>query len=230
MKHDTSEINEFTNALENEFKNNANEKIAQSQKAYMRNKFEFYGIKTTERRAIQAPFMIKAYLPSKTDAEYLIRTLWLKPQRDYQLFSQELAFKYIKQIEEKDIKLFEFMVAHKSWWDTVDFIAYKLIGEYFKVFPQQRDRYIKKWLNSGNIWLQRSALLFQLKYKNDLDTNCLSNVINALLGSNEFFINKAIGWVLREHSRTDPDWVMTFVNQTTLAPLSEKEALRLINN
>lgn len=220
----------FINTLELEFAQHANRKIALEQKAYMRNQFEFHGIKSTERREIQKPFFIKEFLPEKEELDNIVKSLWEKPQRDYQYFSQELAFKYVNQLEKKNIKLFEYMVTHKSWWDTVDFIAAKLMGEYFKKFPEQRAATIKKWLNSNNIWLQRSALLFQLKYKENLDTVLLSSVINSLLGSKEFFINKAIGWILREYSKTNPKWVLEFANKTALSNLSRKEALRLIDN
>jgi len=126
------------------------------------------------------------------------------------------------------MSLFEYMVTHKSWWDTIDFIAVKLMGAYFKMYPEEIEVYIEKWLKSNNIWLQRCALLFQLKYKEGLDTNLLKYVINSLLGSKEFFINKAIGWVLREYSRTNPKWVREFVDKTELNPLSRREALRLM--
>lgn len=218
----------FINTLELELAQNANPKIALEQKAYMRNQFEFYGIKSTERREIQKPFLVKEFLPKKVELDKILIALWEKPQRDYQYFSQELAFKYVKQLEKKDIDLFEYMVMHKSWWDTVDFIAAKLMCEYFKKFPEQRDVYVEKWLLSNNIWLQRSALLFQLKYKENLDTVLLSSIINSLLGSKEFFINKAIGWILREFSKTNPKWVIEFANKTSLSNLSKKEALRLI--
>ena len=218
----------FIDILKIEFEKHINIKVALEQKVYMRNKFEFYGLKATERREIQKPFFIKQYLPNKSELNKIVKTLWEKPQRDYQYFSQELAFKYVKQLEQKDIKLYEYMVTHKSWWDTVDFIAAKLMGEYFKIFPEQKDKYVQKWLKSNNIWLQRSALIFQLKYKKDLDTELLSSTINALLGSNEFFINKAIGWILREFSKTNPKWVLEFVNKTALNTLSKREALRII--
>lgn len=221
-------MKDFITTLSVEFKKNANPKIASGQKAYMRNQFEFYGIKTPERREIEKPFLVKEYLPPKKDLEKIVKTLWNKPQREYQFFAMELVQKYVKQFEKKDMALLEFIVMHKSWWDTVDFIAVKLIGEYFKLYPSLRKQYVKKWLASKNIWLQRSALLFQLKYKKNLDTELLSYAIQPLLGSKEFFINKAIGWVLREYSRTNPKWVVNFVNQTPLEPLSRKEALRLI--
>ncbi len=218
----------FIKTLEAGFERNANAQIAKEQKAYMKNHFEFYGVKSVKRREIQKPFLVKQYLPAKTDMEVIVKMLWLKPQRELQYFAQELVFKYIAQLEEQDIDLLEFMVTNKSWWDTVDYISAKIIGEYFKSFPDKRDEIIKKWLDSGNMWLQRSAVLFQLKYKDNLDTEFLSYVINYLLGSNEFFINKAIGWVLREYGKTNPAWVVDFANKTALSNLSRKEALRII--
>lgn len=219
---------EYITTLEVEFETNRNPQIAVQQKAYMRNQFEFYGLTAPVRKEILKPFFVKAYLPNKKDLDKIVKTLWEKPQREYQNFTQELVFKYVKQFEKKDIAMLEYMVTHKSWWDTVDFIAVKLMGAYFKKYPEKIDSHVQKWLQSGNMWLQRSALLFQLKYKEDLDTQLLKNTIIALIGSKEFFINKAIGWVLREYSRTNPDWVKAFVAKTDLSGLSRKEALRLL--
>ena len=221
-------MNIFLQTLQTEFEENANPKIALEQKAYMRNQFEYYGIKSPQRREITKPFLDKKFLPKKSQLESYVKTLWQKPQRDYQYFAQELAFKYIKELDKTDIELFEFMVTHNSWWDTVDFIAPKLINDYFKTYTKERDVYIKKWLASENIWLQRSALLFQLKDKENIDTDLLTFVIHSLLGSKEFFINKAIGWILREYSKTNPDWVIDFVEMNELSNLSRREALRLI--
>lgn len=218
----------FIETLEAEFQSNTNEKNALKQKAYMRNQFEFYGLSATERRTIQKPFLLKEFRPNKSELEELIKILWTKPQREYQLFAMDLLLKYVKEFEKEDIALLEYMVTNKSWWDTVDMIAVKLMGAYFKKYPEARKHYVEKWLESQNIWLQRSALLFQLKYKKELDTELLSLTINSLLGSKEFFINKAIGWVLREYSRTDAAWVIEFVHKTELSGLSRKEALRLI--
>ena len=225
---ENKEITDYIEALEVELLSYRNSENAVKQKAYMRGQFEYYGLTTSERREVQKPFLVKAHLPSLEERDIIVKELWLKDQREYQLFSQELVHKYMKHFRSEDIELLEFMVIHKSWWDTVDFIAYKLMGAYFKSFPENREVYITKWLNSGNIWLQRSALLFQLKYKKDLDTMLLSHIINTLLGSKEFFINKAIGWVLRDYSRINPEWVKDFVEETELSALSRKEALRLI--
>jgi len=222
-------VQEYINTLKTEFENNANSEIAAKQKAYMRNKFEFYGLKAAERRTVQKPFLVKEFLPPKVDLETYVKTLWHKPEREYHHVAQELAFKYIKKLEKKDIKLYEYMITQQSWWDTVDYIATKLVGAYIKKYPEERDKCVARWLASGNIWLQRTALIFQLKYKDDLDAKFMGETIHALLGSKEFFINKAIGWVLREYSRTDPEWVQDFVTKTPeLNGLSRREALRLM--
>ena len=221
-------MEDYIKTLEKELVRNANSEIALGQKAYMKNRFEFYGIKSPIRKEVQRPFLHKEALPPKDDLEGIVKMLWKKPQREFQYFSQELTFKYVKKMEKKDIALFEFMVVNKSWWDTVDYISVKLMGEYFTKYPDQRDSLIEKWIASGNMWLQRSALLFQLNYKEELDTEFLTYVINSLLGSKEFFINKAIGWVLRQYSKTNPDWVIDFTGKTKLANLSNREAFRLI--
>lgn len=195
----------------------------------MKGQFEFYGLKAPVRREITKPFLVREYLPKKEELTPMLKALWSLPQREYQMFAMDLAVKYVKQWEENDIALLEHLVINKSWWDTVDFVAYKLVGSYFKLYPAKRDQYVQKWLDSGNMWLQRTAILFQLKYKDQTDIETLSHCITSLLGSKEFFINKAIGWILREYSRTKPQWVIHFVSRTKLQPLSEREALRLLN-
>lgn len=223
-------VNDFVKALRLEFEAYANTKIAEEQRAYLRDQFLFYGIKTPIRRAIQKPFLARAYLPPKEKLEKLVRILWKRPQREYHYFAQELVQKYTKQFEEKDILLLEFIVTNNSWWDTVDFIAIKLIGQYFTKFPEKRDAYIMKWLSSDNMWLQRTCVIFQLLSKEKMDKEFLAQIINSLLGSKEFFINKAIGWALRDYSKTNPEWVIDYVDHTQLHPLSEREAMRLIRN
>jgi len=219
---------QYIATLEKEFRLNDNVGYAASQKKYLKDKFEFFGMRTPQRREVQKPFLQKEFLPAKEQLSSIIKELWKKPQREFQHFALDLAYKYRKRIEFEDIDLFEFMILNKSWWDTVDGVAPKLVGDYFLKFPEQRDVYTQKWLKSGNIWLQRSCVICQLFYKEDLDTAFLSTVINSLLGSKEFFINKAIGWMLRQYSRTNPAWVIDFVDKTELSNLSSREALRLI--
>ena len=128
------------------------------------------------------------------------------------------------------INLYVFMITNKSWWDTVDFIASNLVGTYLKRFPGQTETLTTQWMKSENIWLQRTCLLFQLKYKSETNTELLHQFINQLSASNEFFIRKAIGWILREYSKTNPDFVVDYVEKYPLSGLSQREALKWLNN
>ena len=121
------------------------------------------------------------------------------------------------------------MIVNKSWWDTVDYIAVKLVGKHFENFPELIPKHIKTWNSSGNLWLNRTAILFQLQYKKKTDINLLFDIIEKQAGSREFFIQKAIGWVLREYSKTDENAVRKFVMQTNLSSLSKREALKWLN-
>ena len=172
--------------------------------------------------------MRKGVLPDRTAIEEIIREIWILPQREYQYFAMELLEKYVKRSDETIVPLLEYMILTKSWWDTVDKIASHLVGGFFRQHKECIESYTEKWMYYGTMWLQRTALLFQLRYKKETDTDLLYSYIQALASSQEFFIQKAIGWALREYSKSDPEAVYNFVNKVTLAPLSRREALRLI--
>ena len=225
---DAASSTEYIHRLSTCFESHANSDNAKGQKQYMKNRFEFYGLTSNRRRNIQKPFLDKNHLPTKAAAKEIIQLLWEKPYRELHYFAQELAEKYLKDSAPDDILLYEYMVTHQSWWDTVDVIAVHLMGKYFKKYPDQIALHIPRWLSSGNMWLQRSAILFQLQYKQATDTVWLQTTIESMLGSKEFFINKAIGWALREYSKTNPEWVKHFVHTTPLTNLSKREALKVM--
>jgi 3-methyladenine DNA glycosylase AlkD len=100
------------------------------------------------------------------------------------------------------------------------------VGVHFKRYPRVKKKYLAKWRKSDNFWLRRSAILFQLNYKQETDFELLCEIIRENLGSKEFFINKAIGWALRQYTRVDPDAVRKCVAETPLHPLSAREALK----
>ena len=224
------DVKTYITELELAFKAEANPEIAAAQKQYVRGQFNYIGLKSPERRAAQKPFLVKKYLPKKEVALLICLALWKLPERDYKYFVIDFLFLYKKEFKKDDIQLFETLILHDSWWDTIDPLATKLIGEYFKLYPKETNKLCNKWLLSNNIWLQRSAIIFQLHYKDKTDTDLLGRLITALQPSKEFFLNKAAGWALRQYSRTNPEWVITFVQNTSLSNLCKKEALRLIES
>ena len=220
---------DYVSLIGDQFEQNGNRKIAERQESFLKNKFQLFGIMTPLRKEIQKPYLTKQNLPAKADLTKITEELWAKSQREFHYFAIDLNRRYIKKIEFEDIHLFEKMIVNNSWWDTVDLIAINLVGNYFKLFPEQIQPVTLRWLETENLWLQRTCLIFQLKYKEAIDTKLLSDYVLLLKDTKEFFLNKAIGWVLREYTRTNPEWVLDFVGKYELSNLSRKEALRLIN-
>lgn len=220
--------NPYLKPLEKLFKLNRNEENAAQMKAYMKGRAEFFGIKSPERREIMREFLKQQGMPDLSSLESVILELWEQPEREYQYVALDILQKRVKKLDKEWIEVFEKMIMEKPWWDTVDGIASWMVGTHFKRFPQLRDPTCKSWMNSGNMWLQRTVILFQLKYKDETDADFLATNIQKLLGSREFFINKAIGWALREYSKANPAWVSQFVDSNPLAPLSQREAMRII--
>jgi 3-methyladenine DNA glycosylase AlkD len=213
----------YIKPLTKAFKAAADPGNAVFQKAYMREQFEFFGLKTESRREITKNYFRSNKIEHYDTLVQVVKELWALPQREYQYAAQELL-EYNKKIwTEETIRLIEHCITHKSWWDTVDTLNAYGSGIYFQNYPQKTKSITSAWNRSNNIWLNRSSLLFQLKYKDKTDTELLSRYIRNLSGSKEFFIQKGIGWILREYSKTDPEWVRTFIKENKLAGLSVRE-------
>lgn len=213
------------------FEQQANAANALAMKAYMKNRFEFFGIKTDLRREISKPLMQGLKSLSKEETVELCKSLWKEQQRELHYFAQELLLQNTKKkFEKSDIKWIEWFIERQQWWDTIDFLAPKILGEYLIKFPEQRDLMRNVWCVEKDIWKVRSSLLFQLKYKDKTDFTLLFGIILKSCHTKEFFINKAIGWMLRENSRAYPALITEFVshNENRLHLLSKREGLRLL--
>ena len=219
----------YVRSLKSLFEANANPTDAAPMKKYMRDQFEYLGLKTPIRAALQKEFIKEHGLPPIKELDAISRDLWNLPQREFQYTATSLIDKMQKQLEADFIVTVEYLITHKSWWDTVDLLAGHTVGAMFKRFPKVKAKYLKKWSKSDDFWLRRTTLLFQLGYKKETDFELLCDLIHENLGSNEFFINKAIGWSLRQYAWTDPTTVKKFVKATKeLHPLSRREALKNI--
>ena len=206
------------------FFDNADDAQASAMAAYMKNKFMFLGVAAPLRRELQRPWLVREALPPIAELNAVVEYLWDAEPREAQYFAMELVEKYIKQFRREDLALLEFMAANKQWWDSIDLVASKLMGEYFKRFPEEREAAVYRWLAGGDFWLQRCGILFQLRYKKQTDTHLLTEAILPVAQSSEFFLQKAIGWALREYRKTNPTWVDDFVAAHPLKPLSRREA------
>ena len=217
----------FITELEIAFSKKQNLENAIPMAKYMKNLFPFYGIKTEERRAIFKA-IFKSYKDEVTqNAREIALALFEKEQRELHYCGIEILIQTLKSnYSKEDIQLIEKLLVTHSWWDSVDTISKFILGEYLKEFPEETEKVIHQFSNSKNMWLNRSVLLFQLGYKNTTNSKILFFECEKHSHSKEFFIQKAIGWALREYAKTNPEAVKTFVNSTNLKPLSKKEALK----
>jgi 3-methyladenine DNA glycosylase AlkD len=221
-------MNNLCKQVSNLFRINADEENAKQMSRYLKNKFEFYGIKQKLRSELEKPFLQKQNLPPLNDISNVVNSCWEHPKREMQFFALDFLTKYTKQMNPDHLYYFEGLVQQKSWWDTVDYISTRLSGEVLKRFPNEIESFGKRWVEHNNMWVNRMGILFQLKYKENSNQTLLFNACLRHAKSKEFFIQKVIGWVLREYGKTYPNEVEDFINKNNFAPLSVREGLRII--
>ena len=187
----------------------ANPDDAGAMKAYMKNKFEFLGVKTPARRKLA-----KAFFKQQTDSAIdwnFINEAWNNPYRELQYAALDYLEIRKKLLTPSDLPRLKKLAQTKSWWDTIDFLD-RLVGSIIAQFPETKE-IILSWSCDEDIWLRRLAIDHQLLRKEETDTKLLEKILVNNLGQTEFFINKAIGWALRDYSKTNPDWVRDFIER-----------------
>lgn len=218
---------DFIPNLQRGFNQNKSAENAVAMAAYMKGNFPFLGIKTQVRRALLKDAWTDNNAEVKAHSRDIALKLYALPEREYHYCAIDILVKELKKkFVLADIDFIEYLLVTHSWWDSVDTIAKYLLGGYLSQFPEQRDMVIEKFSDSKNMWLNRSAIIFQLGYKTDTDAAVLFAQCLKQRESKEFFIQKAIGWALREYGKHYPDAVKQFVAQHTLKPLSTREALK----
>jgi 3-methyladenine DNA glycosylase AlkD len=201
---------------------------AASMAAYMKHHFAFNGIPTPLRRKLVAHIELAAK-QELSAAQLLALALLLHQQsaREYHYCALDLLVRCHRKLSATDLPALETLITTHSWWDSVDILAAKIVGPLVKREPSLLTT-MDQWAQHPNVWLRRTAILYQLSWKQDTDAArlfayCLSNA-----AERDFFIRKAIGWALRQYARAAPQAVLDFVSthQQQLAPLSVSEALK----
>ena len=202
-------------------------KNAGPMEAYMHHQFFFLGVAAPERNALYKKYFPKAKKTKIIDWNF-VDTCWRKEPREYQY----VAANYLKAMQsyltENDLPKLERLVVTKSWWDTVDILD-RVVGSLVYDHPELEE-IILKWSLSDNIWLRRVAIDHQLLRKEKTNVQLMEKILLHNLNQTEFFINKAIGWALRDYSKTNPIWVAGFIekNKERMADLSIKEASKYL--
>ena len=206
---------------------NRNELLAESMSKYMQDKFSFLGVRGATRTEIYKKYFPNARKTKTIDWDF-VESCWNKEEREFQYVVVYYLKAMQKFLKREDISRLKYLIVTKSWWDTVDLLA-KVVGS-LVIRIEGYDQIMLEWSKDSNIWLKRVAILYQLSLKEKVDKQNLERILVNNLGDSEFFINKAIGWALRDYSKYNPEWVREFIkkNKDNMANLSIREASKYI--
>lgn len=223
-------IKETIHQLEELFEPFRNAKRAQTASTYLRGHFSFIGMKTEIRRTAQKSWIDSLKTLDDRNLRWsIIRALWNKEERDFQHTAIDLMNTWPKKFySEEDAVELEWLLDQKSWWDSVDSIASNYLGKWALLFPEKARETFEKWRHHESFWLQRSCLIYQLKYKDQVDSAYLEDLIRQMNSNKEFFIQKAIGWSLRQLSKYNPDEVTRILGNNPIRGLALREASKYL--
>lgn len=201
-------------------------KQAEKMSAYMQNKFEFLGIPKPKLKEIVKPYLKES---RKYDFDWeFVNICWIKDYREAQYIGINYLSMNLKKFTDKDLPKLKHLIVNKSWWDTIDSLD-AMVGS-IVLKNKYLENTMLEWSVSDNIWLKRVAIDFQQEYKEQTNTELLEKIIYNNFGSDEFFINKAVGWSLRDYSKVNSEWVKGFLTKykEQLSTLSIKEASKYL--
>ena len=209
------------------FEEQSDEENAISMSKYMRNLFKFYGIPTPKRKVIYKDLLKEEKKSKKIDWDFLDKC-YEDEHREFQYLVSDYLIAMNAFLTYEDIPKIKKYIKSKQWWDTIDFLD-RVIGE-IGLRNSRVDDLMLEWSKDDDFWVRRIAIDHQLCRKEKTNTELLEKIIVNNFGSDEFFINKAIGWALRDYSKTNPLWVKEFLNkyQDKMDNLSIKEASKYI--
>lgn len=196
---------------------------AKKMSAYMRNQFTYYGIPAPIRKNLCKNFLQEEKKNKCIDWAFLDRC-WKDEHREFQYVVMDYLSAMHKFLTFEDVPRIEKCIRSKQWWDVIDGLD-RIVGNIAFVDRRINDLMLK-WSKDENFWVRRVAIDHQLLRKENTDTELLETILVNNFGSSEFFINKAIGWSLRDYSKTNPAWVADFISRhrQSLNPLSIREA------
>jgi 3-methyladenine DNA glycosylase AlkD len=200
---------------------------AASAAAYMRGQFPYLGIASPARRALSREVLRGQPKPTVDELPGIALACWALPEREYQYFAVDLLVAHARRLPPEFLATVRELITTKSWWDTVDALASRVVGTIVLAHPATVST-MDGWLHDDDMWVARTAILHQLTYKERTDVERLYRYCLARADHRDFFIRKAIGWALRQYAWTDPDAVRRFVtaHRGELSPLSVREATK----
>lgn len=197
--------------------------------AYMRDQFPFLGLPKPVWWSAAREALRGLEKPDQQVLTEVATGCWRRPEREYQYAAVSYVRRHLAVTDASFLPMAERLVRTKSWWDTVDDLARNVVGSLVATHAELSAE-MDDWVASEDIWIARTAILHQLAYRERTDRDRLFAYCLRRAHETDFFLRKAIGWALREYSKTDPDAVVAFVkrNDALLSGLSKREALAFL--
>lgn len=197
--------------------------------AYMQGRFEFLGVAAPARKSAQKPFLAAGASASSAELLDAADACWAQPEREFQYVGADLLVRWVGSLSSGDLPRVERLVRSRSWWDTVDALAVNVLGPMIATDPALLDD-VDRWIRDDDVWIARTAILHQLKYRERTDADRLFDDVDRRCADTDVFLRKAAGWALREYAKTDPVAVRRYVaaRGDRLSGLTRREALKHI--
>jgi 3-methyladenine DNA glycosylase AlkD len=207
---------------------------APQMQAYMKSAMPYHGVPTPLLRQVCKTIFADVQYTKIQEWQAQVLSLWhtarFREERHAALYLAADKRWQAFQIP-ATMNMYEELIVTGAWWDYVDDIASRRIGPILRCHPGPMRRKMLSWSRSNDLWKRRTSIICQLGFKSDTDLGLLYACIEPSLGSQEFFLRKAIGWALRQHAWTDAAEIKRYVrlNRTRLSALSCREALKNLN-
>ena len=210
--------------------------------AYMKSAMPYRGVQAPALRSLLRPLLAAHALPDEETWHATMLELWDGAQFREERYAALALARHRRAREYQQVHtlgLYEHLIRTGAWWDLVDETS-TLVRDLLLAHPEEVSPVLRSWAVDDDMWVRRSAVICQVGARDRCDQGLLTwSIEQNLDGSTrttpalspygrEFFIRKAIGWALRDHARTDPDWVREFVvaHESELSGLSKREALK----
>jgi 3-methyladenine DNA glycosylase AlkD len=219
------EVTDFVSA---ELAQRADPAKAAPMAAYLKTDMPFYGVQTADRKRILSAALSAQPITSRSEYRSVVTSLWALPHREEKYCAIGVATRYEEYVSPGSMPLYKRMIVEGAWWDLVDWLASDAVGI---VLLRRRERTaitMERWIDDRDMWLRRTAVLSQLRHREQTDADMLFDFCLRRSHEKEFFIRKAIGWALREYAKTDPTAVYRFCDRNSdhLSGLSLREATK----
>lgn len=204
-----------------------NEENAIAMAQYMKNRFPFAGVPKPQRAFLQKSLLTASKNWSVEDVLVEITTYYQKEEREYQYLAIDLAQKNVRRFSFEELEKLLVLTAQKEWWDSIDSWR-KFFGTWVLQYPEKLEAVFLLFDQQPDFWLRRIAITLQLQFKEKTDRELLKKAIEYDMNTEEFFIQKAIGWALREYSKTNPEWVRQVLLNQHFSKLATREASKYL--